>query len=156
TYPAGQTYPNGGQSIDASKVVPQLATSWQPSKDGKSYIVKLRQGVKSGAGNELTAEDVAWSWSKSISQARTGAFIAGVCNVEKVEAMDTYTAKFVLKAPSAILERALALYVPMIVDSTEAKKHATKDDPYAEKWLAKNAAGFGPYMIDSLKPANQL
>lgn len=112
--------------------------------------------MKSGHGNELTADDVVWSWEKSMSQARTGAFIAGVCNVAKVEAVGTYTARFVLTSPSAILERALALYVPMIVDSTEAKEHATGADPYATSWLARNAAGFGPYVIESWSPATAM
>src|SRR5690606_29600297 len=32
-----------------------------------------------------------------------------------------------------------------IVDSTEAKKHATPDDPWATAWLRANDAHFGPW-----------
>ena len=39
-----------------------------------------------------------------------------------------------------------------IIDSTEAKKHATDADPWAKGWLATNTASFGPYMADTLVP----
>ena len=40
--------------------------------------------------------------------------------------------------------------------STEAKKHATEDDPWASDWLATNAATFGPYYIEEWSPGNQV
>jgi peptide/nickel transport system substrate-binding protein len=36
-----------------------------------------------------------------------------------------------------------------IVDSTEARKRATTEDPWARAWLGKNHAGYGPYRIAS-------
>ena len=44
--------------------------------DGKVYVFQLRQGVRSFFGNEMTADDVVWSWEKSYAQKRTGLFIA--------------------------------------------------------------------------------
>src|SRR5262245_17923413 len=46
---------------DISVVRPRLATSWEISKDGKTYTFKLRPGVKFSSGNPLTAQDVRFS-----------------------------------------------------------------------------------------------
>lgn len=35
-------------------------------------------------------------------------------------------------------------------------KHATEDDPWGAKWLAKNYAGSGEYMVESWEPENQM
>jgi len=137
---------------DPSKVIPHLAESWTVSDDGKTYVIKLREGVMSPYGNELTADDVEWSWQKSFDQKRTGNFIARVSNVTGVKAISEYKVEFTLSAPSSIFLKALTLYVPGIYDSTEMKKHATADDPWALEWLQEHTAGFGAYTLDTLRP----
>ncbi|UCE31308.1 MAG: ABC transporter substrate-binding protein [Burkholderiales bacterium] len=141
----------GRMEIDPSQVLPHLAESWTVSPDGKTYTFKLRQGVKSPYGNELTSADVVWGWEKSRAQKRTGAFIARVSSVQSFEAVDKYTVRFQLEAPSKIFLSALTLYVPGIYDSTEVRKHVTDDDPWALKWIDRNTAGFGAYHLESLR-----
>ncbi|WP_235736633.1 ABC transporter substrate-binding protein [Nocardioides alcanivorans] len=145
----------GAREVDASVIEPKLAESWEFADDELSVIFKLREGVQSNWGNELTAEDVKWSWDKSKAQDRTGAFIGQVSNVESVEVVDTYEVKFNLTDPSPILLRALTLYTPSIYDSTEMKKHATKSDPWALEWIKTNSAGFGPYYVDDVKAGSE-
>lgn len=140
---------------DPSTVAPHLAESWTVSEDGKTWVFKLREGVLSPYGNELTADDVEWSWAKSFDQKRTGNFIARVSNVAGVKAISTYEVEFTLSAPSSIFLKALTLYVPGIYDSTEVKKHATTDDPWGLKWMESNTAGFGAYHLEELKPDDQ-
>ena len=103
-------------------------------------------------GNELTADDVEWSWNKSFDQKRTGNFIARVANVESVNAKSKYEVEFHLGAPSSIFLSALTLYVPGIYDSTEVKSHATADDPWGLEWLANNTASFGAYHLQQVRP----
>lgn len=143
--------PDGRVRIDASRVEPHLAESWTSSPDGKTWVFKLRQGVKSFHGNELTSADVVWGWEKSLAQNRTGAFIARVSSVTKVEAVSRYEVKFTLSGPNAIFLRALTLYTPSIYDSTVMKQHVSADDPWALKWLDTNTAGFGAYHLQSLR-----
>lgn len=140
---------------DPSKVEPHLAESWTVSEDGKTWVFKLREGIKSARGNELTADDVEWSWNKSFAQKRTGNFIARVSNVVGVKALSKYEVEFTLSAPSSIFLKALTLYVPGIYDTTEVKKHATSDDPWALKWMQSNTAGFGAYHLESLRADDQ-
>lgn len=145
----------GRMVIDPSKILPHLAKKWTVSPDGKVYSIELRQGVKSPYGNEMTAVDVVWGWEKSIAQKRTGAFIAKVAGVTKVEVQDKYTVEFTLEAPSPIFLTALTLYTPSIYDSTEVKKHVTAEDPWALKWIDQNTAGFGAYQLQSLKSGEE-
>ena len=124
----GKKVVDGRTVNDPGTVEPHLAESWKFSEDGKTWVFKLREGIKSPYGNELTADDVEWSWSKSFAQKRTGNFIARVSNVVGVKALSKYEVEFTLSAPSSIFLKALTLYVPGIYDSTEVKKHATDED----------------------------
>ncbi|MGP1394212.1 MAG: ABC transporter substrate-binding protein [Inquilinaceae bacterium] len=146
---------DGGEKLDSGVIEGHLAESWQVSEDGKRWVLTLRQGVMSPYGNELTADDVVWSWNKSFDQKRTGNFIARVSNVESVEEVSEYEVAFNLSAPSSIFLKALTLYVPGIYDSDTLKEHATEADPWALEWLQENTAGFGAYHLDDLRPAEQ-
>jgi len=148
---------SGKESLDSSVIEGHLAESWTVSPDGKVVTFKLRKGIKSPAGNEMTANDWVWSWDKSFAQKRTGNFIAGVSNVlpNGVKRVDDYTVAFNLDGPSSILLKAITLYTPGIFDSKVAKAQAAGDDPFATKWLLKNTAGFGPYHMSELKPGEQ-
>ena len=42
----------------------KLAESFELDPDGKFIRFQLRQGVKSNWGNELTADDVKWTWDR--------------------------------------------------------------------------------------------
>lgn len=145
----------GAREVDPEVIEPGLAESWEIAPDELSVTFKLREGVQSQWGNELTAEDVKWSWDKSIEQDRTGAFIGEVSNVESLEVLDPYRVRFNLSAPSPILLRALTLYTPSIFDSTEMRKHATPEDPWALEWLRTNSAGFGPYYVESVAAGSE-
>jgi peptide/nickel transport system substrate-binding protein len=146
---------DGARSVISSEIEGRLAESWEISDDGLTATFSLRQGVLSPFGNELTAEDVKWSWDKSFAQERTGNFLAGVANVESVEVVDEYTVQFNLSEPSALLLSNLTVYTPGIYDSTKMKEHATEDDPWALEWLVENHAGFGPYTVESVSPGEQ-
>ncbi|MEI7990152.1 MAG: ABC transporter substrate-binding protein [Chloroflexota bacterium] len=52
----------------ASEFVPQLAEKWEISPDGKTYTFTIRKGVKFHNGDELTAEDVAYTYQRNLLQ----------------------------------------------------------------------------------------
>ena len=147
--------PDGRARIDGANVEPHLAESWRASPDGRSWVFKLREGVRSFHGNEMTSEDVVWGWNKSIQQNRTGAFIARVSSVTSVEAVSRYEVRFNLSGPNTIFLRALTLYTPSIYDSTVMKQNATPDDPWALRFLENNTAGFGPYHLQSARAGQE-
>ena len=50
-----------------NEVKPELAESYIVRDDGKEYEFTLRKGLKFSDGSELTAEDVKWSWERSLN-----------------------------------------------------------------------------------------
>lgn len=146
---------DGKTKLDLTKFEGGLATSWTSSEDGKRWVFKLREGVKSPYGNELTAADVVWSVEKSFAQKRTGNFMLNIANVASVEEVSKYEVAYNLRAPTSLLLPVLTLYVPGIYDSKVMKSHATPEDPWALKFIENHSAGFGPYHLDSITPGQQ-
>ncbi len=147
--------PNGRPEVDPGRVEPHLAESWTVSPDGKEYVFRIRPGMRSPFGNELIAEDVVWTFQKSISQRRTGLFMRDVALIQEVEALSRFEVRFRLREANRIFLGLLTLHLPALFDSTEAKKHATPEDPFAARWLSTNTAGYGPYHVESLTAGQQ-
>lgn len=55
-----------------TEFVPLLATKWDISQDGKTYTFTIRKGVKFQDGQDLTPEDVAYSFWRGMIQDRAG------------------------------------------------------------------------------------
>ncbi|MBN1874222.1 MAG: ABC transporter substrate-binding protein [Anaerolineae bacterium] len=55
----------------ATEFAPALAESWEISEDGKTYVFKVREGVKFHNGADLTAEDAAYSLQRGLLQGGT-------------------------------------------------------------------------------------
>ncbi|MGI8689998.1 MAG: ABC transporter substrate-binding protein [Thermomicrobiales bacterium] len=83
------------------KIIPSLAESWQ-TPDPKTYIFKLRQGVKYHDGTDFNADSVKWNIERYLTDknSRRGPEIG---SIQTVEVMDPYTVKFNLKAVFAPL-----------------------------------------------------
>src|SRR6185369_16673231 len=82
-------------------IIPDLAHSWEISKDGKTYTFHLRKGVQFHDGAELTSEDVKATFDRiakppqGISIPRSTLFAA----VEEITAPDKNVVVFKLSAP---------------------------------------------------------
>ncbi len=165
--------PDGLRKVDFATISPLLASSW--TDDNGTYTFKLRQGVMSCAGNEFTADDVVWTLSriKSVTGAATTSLSAlNVANVfdptitsktapaaqkqitDEVTKVDKYTVKIKVRQDNGLLLDALASPLVSPIDSVEAKKNATPDDPWAHTWLHTHTAGFGPYCTSSFTPGS--
>lgn len=75
---------------------PDLAESWEVFEDGARYIFHLRQGVKFSNGQELTAEDVKFTFDERFP---AGALSAMARTIAEVNVIDPYTVEFVLTGP---------------------------------------------------------
>ncbi len=136
----------------------KLAESWEIDPDSARVVFKLREGVKSNWGNELTAEDVVWTWHRKLALGAIGGFFANTIDLtrpEQIKAESKYAVSFNLDAPNPLLLKLQPnLYNP-IYDSTKLKEVATDDDPWAKSFLENETAGFGPYRIAQLVRGQQ-
>lgn len=138
---------------------PRLVETWKMAADGTTWTFGLRKGVKSNLGNEFTSADFVYGFQRAFGIKGLGYFLALNINLTKAEsvtAIDKYTAQVKLDKFSPMLAHQFTLVYHAMFDSVEVKKHATKDDPWATKWLGNHAAGYGAYYVDSYTAGQQL
>ena len=142
----------GTRYPDATDMQKRLAINWAHNAEYTAWKITLRDDVVSHAGNLLTAEDVLWSWERTYALKGVGAwrekYLAGLTNVTDIGILDNCTLKFNLSGPNPQFPAYLAFGTNNIVDTTEAKKHVTDDDPWATKWLDDNPIGFGQFIMN--------
>jgi peptide/nickel transport system substrate-binding protein len=143
---------------------PFLAESWQPSDDLKTWTVNIRQGVKFGNGDELTADDVVYNVKRWLDPA-TGSSMLGLFNsmvdtkdgkdkdgkAIKIKSMtpgaikkiDKYTVQFNLNSPDLAMPEKLYHYPGAIL-------HRSFGDKGAD--ISKNPdLGTGPFTLAEFK-----
>jgi peptide/nickel transport system substrate-binding protein len=77
---------------------PGLAESWETSDDGLTWTFDIRTGVKWSDGEDLTAEDIAYTYSRIIDGGPEAATWASyLSSVESAEAPDAETVVLTLK-----------------------------------------------------------
>ena len=136
----------------------KLAEKWEVTSDGTVARFFLRQGVKSNWGNELTAEDVKWTWDRKLHLTGLGPFQTGVLNITKEEQIQVdgpYVISFHVPKPNPLLLKQMVNLSNPVYDVTKCKQVATQDDPWAHKFLENNSAGFGPYVVGQLTRGQQ-
>jgi peptide/nickel transport system substrate-binding protein len=124
---------------------PELAESWETSKDGLTWTFKLRQGVKFHDGQELTSADVKFTFDRLLEKSAAGK--ADFNAVDRVEPAGKYVVKFVTKEPFAALVGALGGFFGFIISEAGIKKHGD---------LNKAALGTGPFILDDWKVEQQM
>ena len=131
-------------------VVPYLAESFTREADG-GYTFKLRANAKSPDGNLATCTDVQWSFQRAIAIDGVSRFLVNVGGIDPanpITIVDARTCKMNVRYNSPFVVGVLTWYGMSILDSVEAKKHATEADPWAKTWLSTRSATFGPYKLD--------
>lgn len=150
----------GARRQDFSGLQGRLAETWEVADDGMSVTFHLRKGVLSYFGNELTAEDVKYTWDRAFDLGAIGPFWASLLFIEgpdDIEIVDDYTVTFRANRPSPMLASVFHMNSYMYIwDSEELSSHATDDDPWATEWAATNSASFGPYQIVEWTPGQQI
>jgi len=101
------------------KIVPQLATGYAISEDGKEVTIKLRDGVLFHDGEKFDAAAAKFSLERHLTM--KGSFRRSeLSSIDKVEIVDPLTIKLTLKAPSAPLIATLTDRAGMMVSPKAA------------------------------------
>ncbi len=147
---------------DVTKINGELATSWSVAADGVTYTFKMRPGVKFHSGNDVTAEDAAYSLQRAVILNKTPGFILTQFGLNKDNVMQRVRAS----APDTLVIVTDKAYAPSfffycltapigaIVDSKLVKANA-KDGDFGNAWLSQNSAGSGAYRLRSWRASDQ-
>lgn len=141
--------------LDAQlRVIPDGAESWTVSDDTKVYTFKIRKGLVFSDGSPVTAEDAAFSITRSLDPkvggGNGGYYLSNILGAEDfsagksdkldgVKALDAQTLQITLKNPSAYFLYQLNFITGYIL----SKKNVTEG---GEKWYEK-PIGTGPFVL---------
>jgi len=121
-----------------SSVVPDLATKWEWSEDGKELTFPLRQGVKWHDGKPFTSADVRCTWDllmgKGSDKLRLNPRKSWYENVVEVTTRGDFEVTFHLKQPQpallALLASGWAPIYPCHVPAREMRQHPIGTGPF--------------------------
>jgi peptide/nickel transport system substrate-binding protein len=147
------TNDDGVRVENFDKLAGALAESWDVSADSKSITFHLRQ-ARTRNGHVLTADDVMWTFERGWHlKAIFYWYMTQVLKISDFDAafhkLDDRTVQIILPYPSALIARLWVNNDLGIIDSTEAKKHLSPEDPWGSRWLATHSASFAPYSIQT-------
>ena len=149
----------GNFKADLGNVIGEALESFSVDTDGVTVHMKVRQ-AKFASGNNMTADDFTYKVQRSLGITNAGsAFdfnIIGVSSPDQVTKGGTMDLTFKLAHPSPILGPMLRDQDAGVIDSALLKQHVTSDDPWGQKWLAKNSADGGAYTISSWTPGSKM
>jgi len=125
-----------------------LAESWSQPDEG-TWVFKLHRGVRWHSkppvnGRELTAEDVRYSVERFLTlKGNPSAYMLRA--VERVDAVDRYTVKFVLKEPFTWFLDMLANPISLPIVARECV------EKFGDLKKAESVVGTGPWMLDGYR-----
>ncbi|HEU0229097.1 MAG TPA: ABC transporter substrate-binding protein [Burkholderiaceae bacterium] len=133
------------------KLVPALAVKWENPSPTK-WIFHLRKGVKFHDGEPFTADDVVFSWKRSLTP---GSDMKGYGSLATdVKKLDDYTVEVTTPTPNPILPRDWVFLYMM--SKSWAEKHHTTDATNVkgggDNYANMHEDGTGPFEVTSRQP----
>ena len=135
-------------SMNDMSPAPGLAERWETSPDGRTWTFHVRGGVKWSDGQDLTANDVAFTYDRVLHGEIEGTnWSTYLNNVTKVAAPDPQTLVLTLSKPNAVLP---LLPIPIVpehiwknVSEKQMKSYANEPAP------GRPVVGSGPFRLVS-------
>ena len=104
---------------------PGLAESWETSEDGLTWTFHIREGMKWSDGEDITADDVAYTYQRAIDDP-IGSWKSYLKHVEEITVVDDYTLEITTKKPTTSLLTAYVYILPEhILSDLSAKEVKT-------------------------------
>jgi peptide/nickel transport system substrate-binding protein len=131
------------------RVEPDLAEHWE-ELDDTTYVFHLRQGVKWHNkpplnGRELVADDVKFTYDRFLTEpGNANRYMLDL--VDRIEVVDRYTVKFLLKEPYVWFVNALAYPWSMWVIAQEVVQQ------FGDLKKPETAIGTGPFLLERYEP----
>ncbi len=140
-----RTIYEGLTTLDATgAAVPLLATGWTTAPDARSYVFRLRPGVRFTDGTPFDARIVAFSLRRAAAPGSANAQGEALANIANIDALDPLTVRIRLKQADAALPVLLAWGDCVMVS------------PRAAGSLATAPVGTGPFRYQSWSRGDRL
>jgi peptide/nickel transport system substrate-binding protein len=130
-------------------VEPDLAERWD-ELDDTTYVFHLRQGVKWHNkpplnGRELVADDIKFTYDRFLTEKANGNRYL-LDSVDRIEVVDRYTVKFLLKEPFVWFLNVLAYPTSTWIIAPEVGQQ------YGDFKKVETAIGTGPFILERYEP----
>ena len=122
-----------------NKPAPGAAESWKFDKDTNTYTFKIREGLTFHDGDDLTAEDAAFTIKAIMDPANGSENASNFEDVVRVEAVDTLTLELELAAPNVAMLDYLTIGI--------LPQHLLEGKDMTTDSFNQNPVGAGPYML---------
>ena len=137
---------------DVDVVYPQLATSWDVSEDGLTWVFHLRDDVYFEDGTHFDSSVVEFSFDRMFGIG--GGQVSYNTSIKEVRPIDTYTVQFILKEPFAAFIWVLASMMDRIVPPSVMEHEV--DGDWATAWLSDHSLGSGPFQLKSWEKGERI
>jgi len=146
------TFQQATEESCENPLVPMLAESWE-YKDTQTLDVTLRSGVKFHNkppvnGREITAEDIAWNFTRLQRVARSGQITPALDRLDRVEVTGPLSVRYHFKVPFVFGVPTIlgAMTGPFMYAPEAGGPEEDYMDPY-KSWI-----GTGPFMFKDWRP----
>ena len=136
------------------ELIPWVAEDWSVKGDNKTYTLNIRDGITFHSGNDLTAEDVVYSFRRMMEMQQGFSYMwAGLVDPQNVTAPDDSTVEVTLNNAFSPFQATLPYL--FVVDKKEVEANAKSSGDYGDHgdygtaWLENNVAGSGPYRLEN-------
>lgn len=134
------------------KLVPLLAESWENTEPTK-WVFKLRKGVKFHDGSPFTADDVIFSWKRSLTP---GSDMKGYgAKASEIRKIDDHTIEVITATPNPILPREWVFLYIMSKSWSEKNKTTEATNVKGDNqgnYANLHTNGTGPFMVTERQP----
>ena len=161
-YPPIQDPDGSGFLIpDFNNPIGALAESWDVSDDGLTVTVKLKEGLLSSHGNELTADDWVYNVNRHTILFGVDGWVNNSFRVSdpdtQYQVLDRYTFSITTENPNPIALAMLAHPSVFMIDSVAYAEF--EGDPLSAegaRWSTMEGAGHGAYVVDTWTPGDNV
>ena len=145
------------EGAETATIVPLLAVEVPTvenggiSEDGLQYTITLKPEATFPDGSPVNAAAVKFSYDRTKELKLGVDFLLD--QIVETEAVDETTVRFTIKQPfSPFLNSLGSVFANLIMNPAVVDANATAEDPYAHEYFVTNAAGSGPYLLESFAP----
>lgn len=130
-------------------IIPQLATNWETSEDGRTWTFQLQPGVTFHDGASFDAEAVVFNIERMVDSERNPTNRPLWDRVEGAEVVDDLTVRITTREPFPALLNTLAHGSGAIVSPAAVEQ-------YGDDNIATNPVGAGPFRLESFNPGQEV